>query len=207
MSAEEMPVSTGETNQESTMGTTPLTGGNGRRSPGMRGTSCDQTTASTPPYTTAKPMMAPMMLCVADTFISKHEATICQTPPTNSATIMPYANTSGSRWKTAGSAMLPAIVSVMTRPSTSAPANSKTMAMMTACFIVSVREPTLVPKALPAQAVSPGYASASAAREGQREYAQRRARGHAPTSFAPVPNPKMKALTAPSCCVGQIRAR
>jgi hypothetical protein len=43
------------------------------------------------------------------------------------------------------SAMPPAMVSCDTRPSTSAPVNSKMMAMMTACLSDSVLAPTDVP--------------------------------------------------------------
>ncbi len=51
-------------------------------------------------------------------------------------------------WNIATSMILPRTVSVTWDPTRTAPANSKTPASTTACFIVSAPEPTDVPMAL-----------------------------------------------------------
>ena len=112
--------------------------------------------APKPPPTKPKPTTAPTMEWVVETGIPRAVATWSQMAAASRAEVMPQRMRLGLGAKTAGSTMPFRTVSVTWEPTRTAPASSKTAAMITACFRVKAPDPTEVPMAL-ARSLAPMF--------------------------------------------------
>ena len=100
----------------------------------------------TRPVVTAAPTMPPMIACVVETGQPILVASSSHTAAPSRADIMISAKASGSIAIPSRSTMPLRTVSVTEPPASTAPDTSKTAATTSACFIVRVPAPTLVPK-------------------------------------------------------------
>ena len=107
----------------------------------------NQSTTLVPTAASPAPSTPPTMACVVDTGAPKYVARCTHSAEASSADIMIHTNVSafGTR---AGSMMPLEIVSTTSLPAISAPAHSKTAAMMSAPDMVSARAPTAGPTLL-----------------------------------------------------------
>ena len=102
----------------------------------------------TTPSITAAPTIPPTMECVVDTGKPLRLANKSHKAAASSADIMMKMKSLGARATTDRSTMPLRMVSVTSPPAITAPLTSKTAATSSACFMVSVPAPTLVPNAL-----------------------------------------------------------
>ena len=100
------------------------------------------------PTVIAAPTMPPMIECVVDTGYPMRFANSSHSAADNNADIMMFMKSLGLTATLDRSTMPLRMVSVTSPPAITAPLTSKMAATSSACFMVSVPAPTLVPKEL-----------------------------------------------------------